>query len=143
MKKIQSWIVLLVAGALLIAIAGVFLPHPDTRGRAELSAIKLESMVWSSAPLSQAIDDVNRQLEVSGRTRSRVMLADVDEASLPRVSLSLEQATVADCAYYLAQFCSLEAYSLPDGIVLDYRHQDHRTWQRRYCDWVRHTLLWK
>lgn len=129
-----------VAASIILAIAfGLFMPVPDWDGEREMKSITVGPFSWVKTPLAQAIDEVNSHLSRDGSIRSRILLApSLDDR---KVSLLLERLPANECARYLTESTGLFLYWQSDGVIIDRFHQDHRSWQRRYRDWIRHILL--
>lgn len=136
-------IILVIIASLVAAIAlGLYAPPPDSRGGAELSGVVVGPFYWDGVPLSRVIDDVNAQISKTAPCHSRLFMgSDLAHLSHAKVSFMLDSLPAEECARYIAESTSLRIYSVPEGIIIDTLHQDHRSWQRRYCDWVRHTFL--
>jgi hypothetical protein len=132
-------VVLLAVGLTLL----ILLPLPDQRGYTELSKLRVNSLYWSAVPLRTVVADVNAEILKKGETRYRLFLPEkFDPNDERKVSFQLDADTpVTECAYYIAELSSMRLYSTPKGVVIDSLHQDHRSWRRKFRDWVMYDLL--
>ena len=122
---------------------GVLVPIPDYAGESELSTITVATN-WRDLPLPDAIAELNEQISKHSHIQARVFLAQrVNHVDLSKfkVTLTLENVPASQCTRYITEVCGLFLYSVPNGLIIDEYHQDHRSWRRKYRDWIRHVLL--
>jgi hypothetical protein len=135
------------AALLIVAVAMIFLiPLPDESGRAELADLQIIAQSRSNTPLDTIIADLNAQIAKSGNTRMRLALGNrvtkppTDYPVSPEITGEIP---VLEYANWICALRGLQVYSTADGIVLDYYHSDHRSWRRKFRDWVKHDVLWR
>jgi hypothetical protein len=128
--------------AIVLALL-IFLPLPDWRGAEKLSQISIDPGHWNQVPLRSAVADMNAAILKKGETRYRLFVPEeVDPNNERTISMAIDgEMPVTEYARYVSEISGMRYYSTPKGIVIDYLHRDHRSWRRKFRDWVMYDLF--